>query len=493
MYTGATNLVAAAQERDRGVEGKPRTTASFATALQLSTFVGFGLGSFLFLFARPLLSTLIGSGGISPEVFNAAMKYVRIRALGMPGAAFIGSAQAGCLGMQDVRSPLYVLAGAAIVNFLGDMLFVRMNNPLFGGAAGAAWATVFSQYTAVWFFIRWLCTKPKGQEPKRINLTKNILELIGDENSSGAGRRKQFKDAIMLMAKQSPAYLPAKSLASKVASVTRKLRTGPSVRAETKKGAALATRGFFAGKFRGLDLLSLPTKERAREFAPYFLPVTTTQVGRVSSYIAMSHVVSSTLGTSAMAAQQVILSLFYCMTPIADSLSLTAQSIIPSLAEKSPSRGRANALNNTMENLFKAGGVFGGIMVAAVLSIPFITRFFTADPAVISLVKSVIPMLLGFFCAHGVCMASEGILLGQKDLNYIGAAYGSFMVAIPYFMFRVKRAALAGIPGISLTSVWTIFVFYQAVRTSSFLIRCKIVQRRSDREGAAADKALEIE
>ena len=117
LYEGASNMVAAAVERDRGFEGKARTTASVAAAWELSAFIGLGLGSFLFVFARPLLSTLIGGGGVSPEVFNAAMKYVRIRALGMPGAAFIGSAQAGCLGMQDVRSPLYVLAGAAPVAY----------------------------------------------------------------------------------------------------------------------------------------------------------------------------------------------------------------------------------------------------------------------------------------------------------------------------------------------------------------------------------------
>lgn len=479
MYTGATNLVAAAQEKDKGVEGKPKTTASFSTALQLSSFVGLGLGTFLFLFARPLLRTLIGNEGINPEVFNAAMKYVRIRALGMPGAAIIGSAQAGCLGMQDVRSPLYVLAAAAIVNLLGDMLFVGMDNTMFGGAAGAAWATVFSQYTAVWFFIRWLCTKPKGHEPARVNLTQNILELTGHEGSSGSTRRARFKEAV-------------KSFANKVASGTKSLRTPPIQTSPKKARSALTTRGFFAGKFRGKDLLSFPTKEKAREFAPFFVPVTTTQVGRVSSYIAMSHVVSSTFGTSAMAAQQVIVSLFYCLTPIADSLSLTAQSIIPSLAEKRPSLGRANALRNTMLNLFKAGGVFGCIMVAAVMCIPFITRFFTGDHAVMTLVKSVIPMLVGFFCVHGVCMASEGILLGQKDLNFIGSMYGSFFVAVPFFMLRVKKAAIAGLQGVGLTSVWTIFIFYQAVRVSSFVARCSLVQRRSDRAGAAGEHLIEL-
>ena len=489
MYTGATNLVAAAQEQDRGVEGKPKTTSSFTTALQLSTYVGAALGTVLFVFARQLLGTLIGNDQLNPEVFNAAMKYVRIRALGMPAAAIIGSAQAGCLGMQDVRSPLYVLAAAAIINLFGDMLFVGMDHALLGGAAGAAWATVFSQYAAVWFFMRWLCTKPKMQEANRVNLTKNILELTGEENSKGAGRRQRFNDAIKSFAKSTPAYMPAKSLASKAASGTQELRKTPKKSSETKKEKSYTTRGFFAGKFRGRDLLSFPTKEQSQEFAPYFLPVTTTQVGRVSSYVAMSHVVSSTLGTASMAAQQVIVSLFYCLTPIADSLSLTAQSVVPSLAAKKPSKGKADALRKTMQNLYKAGGIFGGVMTAAVLLIPFLTRFFTADPAVIALVNSVAPLLIGFFCVHGVCMASEGLLLAQKDLNFIGSSYGVFFFAVPWFMLRVKKAVLAGTKGISLTSLWTIFVGYQAVRVVSFAFRCFILQRRNDREAIDAEQA----
>jgi Na+-driven multidrug efflux pump len=173
--------VAAAQERDKGEIGHPRTINKFSTALQLSTYVGIALGSSLFLFARPLLRTLVGNEGISPEVFNAAMKYVRIRALGMPAAALIGSAQAGCLGMQDVKSPMVVLVAAALVNFIGDMLFVGMNHPFFGGAAGAAWATIFSQYFAVWLFFRWLCTLPKAQQKPEIN--KELLQkriFLGD-------------------------------------------------------------------------------------------------------------------------------------------------------------------------------------------------------------------------------------------------------------------------------------------------------------------------
>eukprot|EP00543_Licmophora_paradoxa_P007062 CAMPEP_0202457036 /NCGR_PEP_ID=MMETSP1360-20130828/14146_1 /ASSEMBLY_ACC=CAM_ASM_000848 /TAXON_ID=515479 /ORGANISM="Licmophora paradoxa, Strain CCMP2313" /LENGTH=706 /DNA_ID=CAMNT_0049077011 /DNA_START=274 /DNA_END=2392 /DNA_ORIENTATION=+ len=444
LYTGATNLVASAQAKDRGVNGKPRTTAAFTTAMQLSGYVGAGLGAILFIFARPLLKALIGNDSISPEVFTAAMKYVRIRGLGMPAAAIIGSAQASCLGMQDIKSPLYVLIAAATINFLGDAIFVGSNNPWIGGAAGAAWATVFSQYSAVWFFMRWLTKRPK----KTINLTNAIMELTGGSKDKGGDRREDLKDAIKSMGTEDKT---GKSLAMKIASVTSKLRRKSG---EEKKRSVPQTRGFLAGKFRGRDLFKLPKKERANEYAPYVLPVTTTQFGRVSSYVAMSHVVASVLGTSAMAAQQVIVSLFYCLTPFADSLSLTAQSFVPLLFEKEKSEQRTKALGDTMKNFFKAGLIASLAMIGAVLSIPLISGLFTSDAGVIALINSVAPLLIGFFGVHGVLLAAEGLLLAQKDLNFLGKMYGVFFFAVPYFMLRVKKAALAGTAGVNLASVW---------------------------------------
>jgi Na+-driven multidrug efflux pump len=391
--------------------------------------------------------------------------------------------------MQDVRSPLYVLAAAAIVNFLGDMIFVGMKNPWFGGAAGAAWATVFSQYAAVWFFVRWLCTKPKPQAPqKAVNLTKAIMELTGEKDTRGKGRRSRFSEAVKSFAQSTP--LPGLSSAAKVASVTKKLQKKPKACKPEAKVESVSTRGFLYGKFRGVDLLKLPNKERAQEYAPYLLPVTTTQFGRVSAYIAMSHVVASTLGTSAMAAQQVIVSLFYCFTPIFDSLSLTAQSMVPRLAEKRHSRARANALRSTMRNFFKAGGICGAVMVGAVTCVPLLSSFFTSDPGVVALVNSVAPLLVAFFVVHGIFMGSEGMLLAQKDLNFIGKSYAAFFFAVPYFMLRLKRAALGGNTGITLTSVWSIFVMYQYVRLFTFVGRNFIMQRRSNRNADKAEQSL---
>jgi Na+-driven multidrug efflux pump len=475
MYTGTTNLVAAAQESDRSVPGKPRTTKNLIGAMQLSSYVGAGLGAFLFVFARPLLRAIIGNDAISPAIFAAAMKYVRIRALGMPAAAILGSAQAACLGMQDIRSPLYVLAVAAVINFFGDMLFVGNGHPLIGGAAGAAWATVFSQYAAVVLFVRWLCHKPeKSSTPRVVNLSKAILEITG-KNSDGESRRQGLKNSLASFG------LPrdmGKKQANKIKSLFASKM--PKAKPATTNDDYFSVRGFLQGKFSTADLLKAPSKETREEFRPFLLPVTTTQVGRVSGYVAMAHVVASSLGTVSMAAQQVLVSLFYCLCPIADSLSLTAQSFVPAIAEKKPSLERAAAMKKTAINFLKAGGIFGVAMVSAVCAIPLLSGFFTADLAVIALVNSVAPLLLIFFAVHGVMCASEGLLLGQKDLSFLGKMYAGFFFAVPYLMLRVKKAALTGSRPVYLTSVWKVFIGYQLFRTVVWLARAAQLQRRID-------------
>ena len=55
----------------------------------------------------------------------------------MPAAAVIGTSQAACVGMRDLKSPLYVPLAAAIINGLGDFFLVRNANPIIGGCAGA--------------------------------------------------------------------------------------------------------------------------------------------------------------------------------------------------------------------------------------------------------------------------------------------------------------------------------------------------------------------
>lgn len=500
LYTGTTNMVASAQESDRGTNDKPKTAKMMIGAMQMSTYVGVGLGSILFIFARPLLTAIIGNDSISPAVFAAAMKYVRIRSLGMPAAAIIGSTQAACLGMQDIKSPLYVLAAAAVVNFLCDACLVGHSHPLLGGAAGAAWATVLSQYAAVTFFMRWLRNKPKpkkkqsttittndndNEEPPQtevMNLSNAILEITSKSKVvEGKGRRQSLRNVMESI------KLKGRSSSRSNNDVRTTTTTGSKNNSSSKKKSeSFSARGFLNNRFHPKDLFKLPNKETRKEFSPYVLPVTSTQVGRISGYVAMAHVVASSLGTVSMAAQQVIVSIFYCLCPIADSLSLTAQSFVPKISDKAPSREKSIALRKVLINFLKAGAVFGGAMMAAVSTIPLLSGFFTSDQAVISLVNSVVPLLLVFFGVHGFVCGTEGMLLGQKDLGYLGKMYAAFFAIVPYLMLKVKRKALAGTHAVGLTSVWTVFIGYQLVRCVFWLARSLILQRRTDTEAKLA-------
>lgn len=512
LYAASTNMVASAQESERTLPGRPHTKKALVGAMQLSTFVGVGLGSLLFVFARTLLRAIIGNDAVNPAVFAAAMKYVRIRAIGMPAAAIIGSAQAACLGMQDIRSPLYVLAAAAIVNFFGDMLFVRSSHALVGGAAGAAWATVFSQYAAVGLFVYWLTHKPKEEKPVVMDLTNAIMELTGSPSSTGASRRKKFRDSLLkrdtsdrandLMNESSDNGGMLQSLRKKRSSLITKLNAmvaesplasriaairSRSQRKPQTEEKSFSVRGLLAGQFAAKDLLKMPQRDVVEKFKPFVVPVTTTQVGRVSGYVAMSHVVSSALGTTSMAAQQVIVSIFYCLCPIADSLSLTAQSFVPGLEQKKPSKERSMALRRITMNFGKAGILFGSLMVAAVGLIPFISRFFTSDPVVVGMVNMVAPLLVLFFSVHGIVCGMEGMLLGRKDLNFLGKMYGAFFAAVPYFMLRVKRAALSGVQGVNLSTVWKVFIMYQLFRAAAFSARVASQQRKTEIESNGLD------
>ena len=561
MYTATTNLVASVRESEKDMVKKPKTTKTLIQSMQLSGFVGLLIGCVLCSLAPILLKAIIGNDSIDPEVFSAALRYVRIRALGCPAAVIIGSTQSACLGLQDIKSPMYVLLAAAVVNFAGDMIFVPRASAWVGGAAGAAWATVFSQYAALGLFLRWLRSSPSGSESesspkfkfmsrfgskarrqknksgndnggggdKPVNITKAILELTG-EGSEGKPRRKQFRKSLETLsvgAAATPSVSASGTTGSSDSSISastsasasltmeetsdssnsqgdenvksvnlnmdakgitaqtmtkprpfasffdkvrskRNERKSKSAAASASPDASFSTRGFLAGKMRNRDLVKFPPLNDAKKFWPYVVPVTTTSVGRVSAYVAMTHVVSSTLGPLSMAANQVILSVFYCLTPVCDSLNLTAQSFLPGIVQQKGSSGaKADAMSRSVRNFVKASIIFGGACVGMVGLVPYISRFFTSDPLVIAQVNSVVPILAGIFALHGFICTAEGILLGQRDLGFLGKSYASYFFAVPYFMLRLKRLAFSGV-SIGLSSLWEVFFFYQIVRASMF-------------------------
>ena len=480
LYTGTTNMIATSKQKKTADEIKD----SFIGSLRFAFLIGTGLGGLILLTSKRMLVPLIGNDTIDTEVIRAAWKYVAIRAFGMPAAAMIGTSQAACLGLQDNKTPFQIIITAAVMNLVLDIALVGRKIPWVGGTAGAAWATTASQYFALGlFFYKFTSSTRRQQQPaaststSTSNSNNKILQLSGNKSTK-------------------------------------------------KRENKLSTKGLLAGRLKWKSFFALPCKKTIQDFSPYIIPVTTTQIGRCSTYIAMGHVVSSTLDTASMAAQQIITSIFYTLIPIGDSCSLAAQSFLPSIIsaasdsntntdtdttadtttttttqqqQHNPSSAKSQSenpvanntiidMNQTIKNIYKVAGCLGIFLSLIAISIPFACPLLTSDTAVTSIVQSVVPIMFALLSTHGFFCASEGILLGLRDLKFLGRIYGIFFVVVPILMLRLKYIAKVGATNniISLLSVWNVFLGYQTFRILAFLSRVFILRERFSNK--ASDK-----
>jgi len=306
MYTATTNLIAASVQEDkddyladstlnneRGME-QPKTISTLVTAMKLALYVGSIFSVLIFTCGKQLLKLLIGNDNLDPEVFSAALRYVQIRSIGMPAMVVIGTAQSASLGMQDVTSPLYVLLAAAVINFLGDVLLVPMKSGLFGGAAGAAWATVASQYAALLFFARWLTTsssssvaeedeasgsstdgkvidKRSWEVPEKV---KTFIKYLSSSKlarrarraaCSSAGSGRFIEDASV----PEVTTIPPSRWNVKI----RRSKSKKQKKAQPKTLGFLSNSGISLRSYLSLSNLNM---SKAAQFLPFVIPVTTT-------------------------------------------------------------------------------------------------------------------------------------------------------------------------------------------------------------------------
>ena len=93
---------------------------------------------------------IIGFFGASPSVFSNAVSYLKISFLGIVFVFGFAVYQSLARGVGDAKTPVYIVLGTVILNFLLDPLFI------FGwkfipaiGVGGAAMATLFTQMIAL--------------------------------------------------------------------------------------------------------------------------------------------------------------------------------------------------------------------------------------------------------------------------------------------------------------------------------------------------------
>jgi putative MATE family efflux protein len=137
LSVATSNLIATSLAQKKREEAKHHLSRMLFLALAC----GMGLFVISEVFVTQLLQAFVGAKNY--DLIPAARIYVQIRALAWPAVLVSLVAQSASLGMMDSKTPLKVLIVSSMFNLVGDVVLCSFMSY---GIAGAAWATIASQY-----------------------------------------------------------------------------------------------------------------------------------------------------------------------------------------------------------------------------------------------------------------------------------------------------------------------------------------------------------
>lgn len=166
LSVATSNLIATSLAQKNKEEAKHHLSRMLFLALAC----GMGLLIITEVWVTELLQAFVGAQNY--DLIPAAKVYVQIRALAWPAVLVSLVAQSASLGMMDSKTPLKVLVIGSMFNLVGDIALCSF---LGYGIAGAAWATIASQYVAG--LLMTLSLNDKGYSALNIQ-APSIKELI---------------------------------------------------------------------------------------------------------------------------------------------------------------------------------------------------------------------------------------------------------------------------------------------------------------------------
>lgn len=120
---------------------------ALTSAMYFAIISGVSASLLVYTFAPQLLAFM----GSSPELVDAGLGYLRVRAIAIPVVLMCTVAQGACLGRQDARTPLFIFLVAGLTNIVADIIAV-LPSGLNLGLIGAAYATLLAQTFALLLF-----------------------------------------------------------------------------------------------------------------------------------------------------------------------------------------------------------------------------------------------------------------------------------------------------------------------------------------------------
>lgn len=335
--------------------------------LVLAVLLGVGLAAALEL----VLPTVVAAYGADPVVSAAASAYLRIALLGLPSILLLLAGTGVLRGLQDTRTPLYVVIATNLLN-------IGLNVTLVYGAglgiAGSALGSLIAQTGAA-----------------------VIIAGVVVRRARRHGVRLRFHPRGVVSTARSGVWLVLRTAA---------LQTG----------------------------------------------------------ITLTTVIATAAGAVALAAHQVLTSLWILLSFALDAIAIAGQAIIGrALGAADVELGRA--MTRRMIGWGVGGGVaFGALLVA---TRPLYVGIFTPDPAVQELIGRVIWVIAVATPLAGVVYVLDGVLIGAGDSRYLALAGGLALLSY------APLALLVGHRHAGLVWLWVAYSEYVLARLTTLVVRAR--------------------
>ncbi len=204
-------------------------------------------------------------------------------------------------------------------------------------------------------------------------------------------------------------------------------------------------------------------KVTSRDFLAFAAPVLTLILGKLAAFGVMTHVAAALPGEASLAAHQIILSLFFFVSPFLEVLSQTAQAFLPQFYVVKDDASYMENARRLAVRLTRLGMIVGAGIACVASSIPrFLPFVLTNDGMVQRAVRPLaLPLLLGSLLTAPVAV-SEGVLLARRELKFLAGVYVLSTLMFPFGLFALKGK------GSPVSHVWYGFVFFQMFRAACF-------------------------
>jgi len=215
----------------------------------------------------------------------------------------------------------------------------------------------------------------------------------------------------------------------------------------------------------------------SRAFLAFAAPVLTLILGKIAAFGVLTHVAAALPGKAALAAHQIILTLFFFISPFLEVISQTAQAFLPPFYtakdaamaknDQSSAISANKAAKRLALRLLRLGLVIGSGMGLLSSSVPaFFPGLLTNDITVQTAVRPLaIPLALGALLTAPVAV-SEGVLLARRDLGFLASVYLASTAMLPYALIRFVKQVQGPV-----VNVWWGFAYFQLFRAMCFTTR----------------------